>query len=77
VASLALQRGAQQKYVDPWDFASLYVQLGDHSQAMVCLERAYQERSPRLPMLNVQEEFAPLHSDVRFKDLVRRIGFSQ
>jgi TolB-like protein/Tfp pilus assembly protein PilF len=62
----------------PYDgcaLASAYGVLGDKDKAFFWLEREYLARSPSLLTLKVHESFAPLRSDRRFEDLVRRIGF--
>jgi TolB-like protein len=51
-----------------------YAGLGDKDQAFSWLERACEERRQRLTWLNVDPLLAPLRSDPRFTDLVRRIG---
>jgi hypothetical protein len=53
----------------------VYVGLGEHESALECLERAYHIRGGELQRLSVEPLFDPLHSDQRFKDLVRRMHF--
>jgi eukaryotic-like serine/threonine-protein kinase len=48
--------------------------LGEKARALDWLERAYQEHDTFLPWLKVDPEFAILHGDPRFDDLIRRIG---
>jgi tetratricopeptide (TPR) repeat protein len=55
--------------------AYAYVGLDDKDRAFEWLEKAYQRRSPALLSLKVYGGLDPLHSDPRFDDLVRRIGF--
>ncbi len=50
----------------------IYVGLGDKDQAMIWLNKAYQARFN--PSILVRPAFDPLRSDVRFQDLLRRIG---
>jgi TolB-like protein/Tfp pilus assembly protein PilF len=52
--------------------ALIYVGLGDHDQAMIWLNRAYQARFN--PSILMRPGFDPLRSDARFLDLLRRIG---
>ena len=54
--------------------AAAYARLGERDRAFEWLERAYTERSPRLPHLRELVEFDNLRSDPRFNDLLRRIG---
>ena len=54
------------------NIALIYVGLGDRDQAMVWLDKAYQARFN--PSILLRPAFDPLRSDVRFQDLLRRIG---
>ncbi|MBV9138987.1 MAG: tetratricopeptide repeat protein [Hyphomicrobiales bacterium] len=49
-----------------------YVGLGDHKQAMLWLEKAYQSRFN--PSILKRPGFDPLRSDGRFAGLLRRLG---
>ena len=48
--------------------------LGDMDGAFAALERAYQARSAGLIYLHLDPGYAPLRSDPRYGELVRRIG---
>ena len=52
--------------------ALIYVGLGDNDRAMIWLNRAYQARFN--PSILMRPVFDPLRSDLRFQDLLRRIG---
>jgi TolB-like protein/DNA-binding winged helix-turn-helix (wHTH) protein/Flp pilus assembly protein TadD len=54
------------------DIALIYVGLGDHDQAMIWLNKAYEARFKASILL--RPAFDSLRSDVRFQDLLRRIG---
>jgi TolB-like protein/DNA-binding winged helix-turn-helix (wHTH) protein/Tfp pilus assembly protein PilF len=58
-------------------FAELYARLGNNTMAMQYLEAAYKERTAQVVRLQVNPAFDGLHSDLRYKDLVRRIGLPQ
>ena len=62
--------------VSSYDLALLSLRLGDQDQALRWLEKAYEERSSYLPWLKVNAAWAPVHSDPRFSDLVRRLGLT-
>ena len=72
-----LQKLSATRYVSSYELAAIYVGLGERELAFQSLERAYKERSFHLTNLKVRPEFAPLRTDPRFHDLVRRIGLSQ
>jgi eukaryotic-like serine/threonine-protein kinase len=66
---------SKRRYVSRLDLASIYTGLGEKDHAFASLEKAYQERDPRLILwLNRHPEFDALRSDPRMKDLVRRVG---
>lgn len=50
--------------------------VGDKDQAFAALQRAFLERSNTLTGLKVDPIYDPLRSDPRFKDLLRRVGFT-
>jgi tetratricopeptide (TPR) repeat protein len=68
---------SKRRYVTPAAMAYVYIGLGDNDQAMVWLEKAYQEHSNYLAYLNTNPIVDPLRSDPRFDDLVRRIGLPE
>jgi hypothetical protein len=58
----------------PWQVALDYARLGDKEKAFFWLEKCYAERAG-LVFLEVEPALDDLHSDPRFADLVRRVGF--
>ncbi len=54
--------------------AVVYTGLGDKRQALAWLEKAYDDRSFPLVIINSWPWFDPLRSEPQFQDLVRRIG---
>jgi len=67
---------AQRRYVPPICFGIIKAGLGDKDQAFEWLERAFQDRSRSLVLLNVIALFDSLRNDPRFNDLLLRMGFS-
>jgi TolB-like protein/DNA-binding winged helix-turn-helix (wHTH) protein/Flp pilus assembly protein TadD len=57
------------------NIALVYVGLGDHDQAMVWLNKAYEARFN--PSILLHPGFDPLRSDARFMDLRRRVGLQR
>lgn len=53
-----------------------YVAMGRKDDAIALLEKAYAEHSNALIEIGVGPAFDPLRDDVRFQDLLRRIGFT-
>lgn len=65
---------AHRSYISPMVFAGLHAVLRDNDEAFSWLDKAYEERSPRLLDLKLDPDFDSLRRDPRFSDLVRRIG---
>jgi hypothetical protein len=59
-----------------YDVAVGYAGLNDNDSALYWLEKAYQQRDTGMTFLKVDPCLDPLRSDVRFRDLVRRVGLS-
>jgi TolB-like protein/DNA-binding winged helix-turn-helix (wHTH) protein/Flp pilus assembly protein TadD len=57
------------------NIALVYVGLGEHDQAMIWLNKAYEARFN--PSILLRPGFDPLRSDARFLDLRRRLGFQR
>jgi tetratricopeptide (TPR) repeat protein len=72
-----LKQMSKERYVSPSDIAMIYAGLGEKDQALTWLERGFSERSWYMVLLKVDPRLAPLHSDPRFQDLVRRVGLPQ
>jgi TolB-like protein/DNA-binding winged helix-turn-helix (wHTH) protein/Tfp pilus assembly protein PilF len=72
-----LERQAARRYVSPFDFALVHAGLGNGGRALEWLEKAYDERSPGLSLLQRDPAFLALRQEPRFRDLVRRIGLPQ
>ncbi len=66
---------AHESYVPPYRLALLSVGLGQYSQALDWLERAYEERDTWLIFSKTDPRLDPLRKDIRFRSLLRRIGF--
>jgi serine/threonine protein kinase/tetratricopeptide (TPR) repeat protein len=74
---LLAQRSAKTEYVSPYGIAEVYAQLGDRDHAFQWLNTAYQEHDGGLAGLQTDFMLDSLHSDPRYAELVRRIGFPQ
>ncbi|HUA15569.1 MAG TPA: winged helix-turn-helix domain-containing protein [Verrucomicrobiae bacterium] len=69
-----LEELSAQKYVSSFEVAKTFVAINDYGNAFRYLERAYSEHESQIPFLNVTKALAPLQSDPRFHDLVKRAG---
>jgi len=64
-----------RSYVSPYSIVVIYLGLGLKDEALELLEQLYKEKNDWLVWLKVSPELKILHDDMRFKDLISRIGF--
>jgi serine/threonine protein kinase/Flp pilus assembly protein TadD len=69
-----LEHWSKRSYVPAYNFAEVYIGLGDKEQSLALLEKAYSDRSMALTFVTADPEFDSLHSAPRFTDLARHIG---
>jgi len=69
-----LKELANGRYVSPFNLALIYGALGDKNHALEWLEKADEERSPSLKLLNLSPAFRNIRSEPRFVELVNRAG---
>ncbi len=69
-----LTNRSAHEYVSPYALALVHAGLGDNDRAFEWLERAGEERTPRLVFLNVEPVFDGLRGDPRFAALRRHLG---
>ena len=67
-----LKKRSNPGYSNASEIAMIYAALGDRDQAMNWLEKGYEERFN--PGVLLRPGFDPLRSDLRFQNLVHRIG---
>ena len=71
-----LRARATQEYVSAYSLALVYAGLGMRDRVIEHLDKAIDECQPYLILLKVEPPFLSLHSDTRFQQVLRRIGFS-
>lgn len=64
-----------RSYVSPYSIVVIYLGLGLKDEALELLEHLYREKNDWLVWLKVSPELKILRDDMRFKDLISRIGF--
>jgi DNA-binding winged helix-turn-helix (wHTH) protein/tetratricopeptide (TPR) repeat protein len=67
---------SESRYVQPTLIATIYAALGDKDEAFNWLERAYVERDEDLCLLKVDPRLDSLRADVRFANLLQRVGLA-
>jgi hypothetical protein len=60
--------------IPPFILGAQYARMNNVDEAMVWLEKAYEERDFRLTHIGVAVEFDSLRGDARFKELLKKIG---
>jgi TolB-like protein/Tfp pilus assembly protein PilF len=65
---------SKARNVSAYDIAVVYTGLGENDKAFEWLEKCYEEHNEYLAYLRSEPRFAPLRTDPRFQDIVRRIG---
>jgi len=68
---------APQRRFPPFMIATFYAKLGRDDEALMWLEKGYEERDFRMTLISVAFEFDRLRSDPRFRELVRRMGLPE
>lgn len=76
LALAGMDEQAKHSYVSPFDRAFTRARLGERDEVFAWLERSLAERQRYMIYINVDPNFDHLRSDARFKDLLRRTGFS-
>ena len=69
-----LLNAAQERYVSPYDIATIYAAMDDVPNALHWLERAVDLRDPTLPLLPVDPALDSLRSQPRFTNLVAALS---
>ncbi|MDR3773129.1 MAG: winged helix-turn-helix domain-containing protein [Terracidiphilus sp.] len=69
-----LKTQAAKKYVPPLQFAFIYARLGRKEETLQFLEQAYRAHSPHLTFVQHEPDFDFLHSDDRYRAIVRQVG---
>jgi adenylate cyclase len=69
-------RAANQTYVPYVSIASVYAGLGEKDQALFCLEKALAQRDAGLVLLKVHPMFDAVRYDLRFVELLKKIGLN-
>ncbi|MBI2151036.1 MAG: tetratricopeptide repeat protein [Acidobacteria bacterium] len=72
-----LEEIARRRRVSPYDFALVYLGLGNREEALVQLEKAYAEHDDQLMYLTLE----PYHSDLlpqpRYRELLKKVGLEK
>jgi TolB-like protein/Tfp pilus assembly protein PilF len=67
---------SSQKFVPPYNLATVYLGLGDSEKTLEWLEKAYQERDVHMVFLNVEPKWDSLRGSPDFQSILRRVGLT-
>lgn len=67
---------AAQRYVSAYDFALVHAGLSERDEALTWLQRACDEHSAWLALMNSDVRLDGLHADPRFQNVLRKVGLS-
>ena len=70
-----LSRASETRYVSPFDWAFVYMGLGETDRVFEYLQQAAANRCWFVTLLTVDPMFDVLRSDPRYEELARRLGF--
>jgi TolB-like protein/Flp pilus assembly protein TadD len=70
----AILRGAKEAEFGPYQVAQIYFTVGENEKGYAALERAYRDHDWVMVNLLVDEGFAPVRREPRFRAMVRRVG---
>ncbi len=71
-----MEEEAKKPPISPYHMAQIYARLGDHDQALMWLEKAYDKHSSYLVLLKVDPLLDGLRSDARFNSLLLKVGLT-
>lgn len=66
-----------KRYVDAYLIGEVYAGLGEKEKAFEWLNKAYEEHAGQMIYIKVDPWIKNLHSDPRYKELLRKVGFEK
>jgi len=69
-----LEKMAQTRPVDPYNFAHLYMKLGNKDKALFWLEKAVEDGHPAAIQFKIEPAYDVLRDDPHFAELIRKVG---
>jgi TolB-like protein/DNA-binding winged helix-turn-helix (wHTH) protein len=76
LALVKVKARARKRYVSPMELAFYTARLQRKEETLKFLDEAYNERSPWLVLLQYNPDFDFLHSEERYRALVKKIGLT-
>ncbi|MBS1797899.1 MAG: protein kinase [Acidobacteria bacterium] len=69
-----MRKLAAEQYVSPYEFALVYLKLGDRDRMFRYLDQAANDRSENLGFIRSLPDFDPVRADPRYAELLRKTG---
>lgn len=69
-----LQEQSKQRHVSAYSQAIIHLALGEKNESFLSLEKAYEDRCEMMTWLKIDPDFETVQSDLRFTNLLRRVG---
>jgi TolB-like protein/DNA-binding winged helix-turn-helix (wHTH) protein len=69
-----LTETSKKKYVASFEIATIYAGLDEADNAMLWLEKSYQQHESQMAFIESDDRFDSLHADGRYQKLVHRLG---
>lgn len=64
-------------YINYYNIATYYAHLKDTDKTLEYLNKAFEEREPRLTLIKMAPFFGFLRDDPRFQELLKKVGFPE
>lgn len=69
-----LEEAAKVKTIEPFAFASLYINMGNKEEALTYLEKTTEKWDPAIIQLKIEPAYDLIRDDPRYAALIRKIG---
>ena len=76
-AKSILKELTSHRHVTKFFVSRIYAALGENEQALALLEAGYRERGEWIALISVDARFDPVRDHPRFRNLIRRMSFSE
>jgi TolB-like protein/Tfp pilus assembly protein PilF len=72
-----LQTQVHERYICPFEIATVYAGLGDRKQTLEWLKKGVEQRADCMPWMNMDPKLDQLRQSPEFKEIERQVGFGQ
>jgi serine/threonine-protein kinase len=72
-----LQKQVHERYICPYEIATVYAGLGDRRQTLEWLKKGVEQRADCMPWMNMDPKLDLLRQTPEFKEIERQVGLGQ